>query len=498
MNKMKKLLGVLIFIGASALFASESSTDSPEVLEGSKTFFADNCFSIPSSDYVDKYSVRLEKSVPSIVLLDEDVSYRYIVVAKDKLKKVVVKDEIPAGATYVSSTPTAEIDEGVVTWTLYNLKKAETVPLELVVNAAEISDFSSSATVDAYLEASTTVSVGVPKLALETSTIIESVLLNSDVIWKIIVTNTGNYCAENVVITNSLPKELVHSSGNNNPVLEIGSLAPGESREISIDTMAVEVGEFCNAVVVTASNTEPVQDEACITVLESGLEINVKGPKKQFVGKEATYMIDIVNTGDVPFREVTVTDRAPEEAELTNAEGAVIDGNTAVWTTSLAAGEKKSFEASLLIKTDGSFCNEVSATTTDFVLDVTDSACTQWRGYPALLIEVLDTQDPLVIGEETTYVIQIANQGTADDTNVKLEVQMPKGLSLISVAGDTKGKINKNSIKFAPYPVLKAKEIIQYRVVAKAVQSGDLRFKAKMSSDLLKSPVPEEESTQAY
>ena len=58
--------------------------------------------------------------------------------------------------------------------------------------------------------------------------------------------------------------------------------------------------------------------------------------------------------------------------------------------------------------------------------------------------------------------------------------------------------MTQNSIKFESYSVLRAKEIIQYRILTKAVKTGDLRFKAQLSSDLLKSPVPEEESTQVY
>ncbi len=111
---------------------------------------------------------------------------------------------------------------------------------------------------------------------------------------------------------------------------------------------------------------------------------------------------------------------------------------------------------------------------------------------------MIDTEDPLLVGEQTTYVIQITNQGTAQDTNVGLEVQLPSQLKVISAAGDTQGTISGNNVSFAPYPVLKAKQIIEFRVVAEAVAEGDARFKAQMKSDLLKSPVPEEEATQVY
>ena len=114
------------------------------------------------------------------------------------------------------------------------------------------------------------------------------------------------------------------------------------------------------------------------------------------------------------------------------------------------------------------------------------------------MMEVIDTEDPLLVGEETTYIVQIVNQGTAADTNVTVDVQLPDSLSVVSADGDTQSTISGNSIKFAAYPVLNEKEKIQFRVVAKAVDVGDSRFKVQVSSDLLKTPLPGEESTQVY
>lgn len=218
----------------------------------------------------------------------------------------------------------------------------------------------------------------------------------------------------------------------------------------------------------------------------------------QFVGKKASYTITATNTGDVPLTDVVVTDTVPSQNKLLAAPGAQINGNTATWTTSLGAGESKSFELTVIGLQEGTYCNQVSAASAGYGLSGSDEACTEWRGYPALLIEVIDTEDPLLLGEQTTYVIQITNQGTAQDTNVALKVALPGQLKVVSAAGDTQGTISGNNVNFAAYPVLKAKEIIEFRVIAEAVTEGDARFKAQMTSDLLRTPVPEEEATQVY
>lgn len=69
---------------------------------------------------------------------------------------------------------------------------------------------------------------------------------------------------------------------------------------------------------------------------------------------------------------------------------------------------------------------------------------------------------------------------------------------MVFAAGDSKGTISGKNVSFAPYSVLNAEEIIQYRVVAKAVAEGDSRVKAEINSDLLKAPVTEVKSTQVY
>jgi uncharacterized repeat protein (TIGR01451 family) len=450
------------------------------------------------TDYVDKYHARLDKSAPSQVAIDTPYDYNYTVTAKDKVKKVVVEDQIPEGATYVSSSPEAEVKGNSVVWTLYNLEKGDTVDLTLTVKPTGVADLRSCATIMVYPEACTTTTVGVPELAIVKTTPNDQVLLGSGVPWDITVTNTGNFCAYDVVVTDTLPAGVSHDSGSQVLTTEIGTLAPGESRDITVNTTASATGEHCNVARVDSSNAGSAEDDACIVVVEAGLDVMKDGTPMQFVNKQASYTITATNTGEVPLTDVVVSDTVPAQNQLLSAPGAAISGNTATWTTSLAAGESKSFELTVLGLEGGTYCNQVTASSSKYGLSDSAEACTEWRGYPALLIEVIDTEDPLLVGEETTYVIQITNQGTAPDTNVKLDVSLPQNLEVVSAAGDTQGAISGRSVSFAPYGTLQAKEIIEFRVVARAVAEGDARFNAEMKSDLLKTPVPEEESTQVY
>lgn len=65
-------------------------------------------------------------------------------------------------------------------------------------------------------------------------------------------------------------------------------------------------------------------------------------------------------------------------------------------------------------------------------------------------------------------------------------------------SGATRGTVSGQTVTFAPCAVLPAREVITYTVKARAVRTGDARFKVQMTSALLTTPVTEEESTQVY
>lgn len=449
-------------------------------------------------DYINKYPVRLEKSAPTSVAMNAPYNYDYRVIAKEKLDRVVVEEQIPPGTVYVSSDPEAEVSGDKVKWTLYNLEKGQEVPLRLTVKPTRVGELSSCATITAYQQACTTTSVGVPELTITKTTPEEQVLVGSSVPWNIKVTNTGNYVAQDVVVKDIIPAGLSHESGQRSITSQVGTLDPGQSREINVLTTASQAGRHCNEASVSASNANSANDDACIQVVQAGLEVIKKGTDRQFVGKKASYKIKATNTGDIPLSDVVVTDTVPPQNRLLSAPGASISGNTATWTVDLPAGQSKDFKVNVLGLEGGTYCNQVVARSAQYSLSDNSEACTNWTGYPALLIEVIDTNDPLLIGDKTTYVIKITNQGTAPDTNVGLNVAIPAELKLVSASGSTNGVITGNAIRFEAYPLLEAKEVIEYRVVTQAVTTGDSRFRVKMNSDLLKTPVPEEESTQVY
>jgi uncharacterized repeat protein (TIGR01451 family) len=120
------------------------------------------------------------------------------------------------------------------------------------------------------------------------------------------------------------------------------------------------------------------------------------------------------------------------------------------------------------------------------------------KGIPAILLEVIDVEDPIEVGSTITYIITVTNQGSAVGTNIKLACTLPAQQSYASSDGPTQASIDGPSVAFAALPSLAPKAKATFRVVATGTAPGDVRFKVSMTSDQAQTPVEETESTNVY
>ena len=126
------------------------------------------------------------------------------------------------------------------------------------------------------------------------------------------------------------------------------------------------------------------------------------------------------------------------------------------------------------------------------------SCSTEIRGVPGILIEVVDVEDPVQVGENVTYIITATNQGSIPGTNLKLTCMLPPAQEFVSASGMTRGEAQKRTIHFEPLPMLGPKERASWQVVVKAVQQADARFRTEVLSDQFERPIIEMESTHQY
>jgi len=132
------------------------------------------------------------------------------------------------------------------------------------------------------------------------------------------------------------------------------------------------------------------------------------------------------------------------------------------------------------------------------VENATASVATQLEGIPALLMEVVDVIDPVTVGDETTYVITVTNQGSAQDQNVQIVCEAEDSMSFVSGAGTTAVTSEGGTITMAAVPGLDPGQVATWRITVRAESEADARFTVTLTSEQLQRPVRETESTNLY
>lgn len=433
--------------------------------------------------------IRMSKVMPAEAGLGSEFTAELRVTAQACAANVVVRDHIPAGLSYVRSEPSATVEGNQLVWQLGNMDAGETKTIKVTFRADKEGTLVNCASVSADPRTCASVFVGKPVLAIE-KTGPKTALINSDVTYNIVVKNTGSAVARNVVVTDPVPEGYTGQAAT----INVGDLAPGQSKNLSVTFKATKRGEVCNVATANSSNAGKVSDDACTVILVPGLKIEKSGTKEQILGRNADYNIVVSNTGDTTLNNVTVTDTAPAPTSIVEAPGATVSGNRATWTIAeLKPGEKRSLSIKLTSRTAGTHCNTVSVAAAG--LSDSAEACTLWRGIAAVLLEVVDDPDPLAVGETTTYTIRVTNQGFADIHNVKLDATFAEQVVPVS---SPQGRVSAQTVSFPAVSSIAPKQSVTYTIQVKAVKPGDSRNKVRLMCAELTSPVDEEESTTVY
>ena len=452
--------------------------------------------------------VRLINIGPDYATKGQEFQSKICVQALISVGDVRITARVPEGLEFVSSDPPArefgrpgvrqrERDgQQRLMWLLGDMDKCETKAIDITWKMLQTGMVTQCVTVVAYPRACFAVMGIHPNLTV-TKTGPETAMLGEMCTYTITVKNIGSGTAEDVTLTDHIPDGLQHASGS--PILEasFGDMAPGDERTCTVELKAVKRGNHCNKAVVESSNAAKQKAEACTLVQVCDLAITKTGPEERFIGKEAEYTITVENTGDVTWESLQLVDNAPAATTIVKADGAQMSGTSAEWTlTDLEPGEKEARTITLTSTVPGTHqnCATVSSPAG------TREACadTLWKGIPAILIEVVDTDDPLQKDEETTYVIRVTNQGTALDRNITIRAEFPKEVVPMSTSGDMEGNVEGHKVGFKKYAVLNPKEMIEVRIKAQGKEPGDGRIKVYLQSDMLATPVVEEESTHVY
>jgi uncharacterized repeat protein (TIGR01451 family) len=145
----------------------------------------------------------------------------------------------------------------------------------------------------------------------------------------------------------------------------------------------------------------------------------------------------------------------------------------------------------------GTVCVRASATA-EHGASKQAEACTNLTGLPAVDLYVEDKNDPVEVGENTTYLIVVRNAGSSPATNVRIEAIIPPQMELAGAIGPSTHRTRGERVFFDPITIPVGAER-RYVVDVKARRPGDVRFRVALTADQLPGgAVLQEESTTIY
>lgn len=229
------------------------------------------------------------------------------------------------------------------------------------------------------------------------------------------------------------------------------------------------------------------------------LLIECSAPVEVITGRPLQICLTARNIGDGPEPSAIIALPVPQGATVTGVSdnGSNANGHVTWNIGELAPAGSKQVCATLSVRQPGS--PALSGVARGARSNPVQTVCqTTILGVPAILLEVVDVEDPIQVGDEVIYEVRVLNQGTAVGTNVRVICKPAASQQFISGTGSSAVVLEENMVKMEVIPTLAPKAEAKWRVVVKAMQSDDLRFKVELTSDQFQTTITEDESTQQY
>ncbi len=449
-------------------------------------------------------ALTVEKLSPREIQVNQPADFEIVVrnVGRANAEDVQVHDQIPAGTEFLGAAPkeTSVTPDRRIHWNLGSLKSGQEKRIKFQLKPIQPGEIGSVAHVTFATQASMRTLVTKPVLEITHQTK-PTVLIGSDVILDVVVTNKGDGAANNVLIQEDVPKQLEYQGGYRELEYEIGTLLPGQSKRVKLGLKAAEIGRTKNLMFASAAGGLRAQHEIELEVVAPRLTTAADGPTRRYLQREVAHQFKVGNQGTSPATNVDLIAKLPAGLRFVSAnnQGEYKPASHAVvWSIAeLGMNVNAAVELVTMPVDVGSQNIKFEA-----VADLNQKSAIEQELNVEHLIDVFfdidDVVDPIEIGADTSYQIRIVNQGTQAATNVQLQIEFPNGLVPTAVEGNLQNQIQGQRIQFAPISSMKPGDQLQLLVRAKGQTAGDHRVIVVMQADGRQTPVSKEESTRVY
>ena len=447
-------------------------------------------------------SLTIEKFAPAEIQIGKPAIFELKVrnVGQASAEGVRVHDVVPQGTTLVETTPAAAQQQGgEIVWQLGTLAPGEekTVSMQLTPNTE--GEIGSVATVTFTAQASARTRCTRPQLVVESSGP-RQVLIGQTAVITVRLSNPGTGAATQVVLEEDVPEGLTHPAGRALE-FEAGTLMPGETRELALTMTADKPGTIENIIRARADANLNVESRHALEVIAPDLAVQIDGPTKRYLERQASHDIMVANPGTAPAKDIEMVARLPKGLQFVSAnnQGQYDPRTHAVYWSleQLPPRDRGSVTLTTLPIEAGDQKIRVESRA-DMGLAAAEEQVVAVEGLAALFFEVADAADPIEVGGETLYEVRVINQGSKTSTNIRLGAVLPPALKPTEASGPTSGVVNGQQVVFEPLARLAPKADALYRIKVQGVAAGNQRVSVQLVSDEIKTGVTKEESTRVY
>ncbi len=492
-------------LGGSALgSAATSSSLAPQSLSGMNTVAGEGV-GIPGDRHLEGLqapAITIEKIAPPEVQIGKQATIELRVrnVGQTPAANVVVTDHVPRGATLVDAKPEyTRSGDGGLAWNLGTMQPGTEVAIQMQIMPQSEGEIGSVAQV-AFAAQATSRSVCTRPLVSIEHTAPPKVMIGQPLTVAITVSNPGTGAATGLVIEEDVPEGLVHAAGSELEY-EIGTLRPGETKRLELSLKADKAGIIENTILVRGEGNLSASHRLQIEVVAPQLQVDVNGPKKRFLQRQATYTVQVANPGTAAARDVELVAFLPRGMKFveTDSQGQYDPQQHAVfWSLEELPAAKTGAVTFVTVPVEAGEQRLRVEGKADLGLAVANEQTVQVDAAAELRHTITDLSDPIEVGSATAYEIRVTNTGTKTATNVRVAAVVPAEMKLISGEGPTQGAPEGQQIVFQPLPRLNPQEEAVFKVHAQGLRPGDHIIRVQLASDEWPTPVSREESTRVY
>lgn len=446
--------------------------------------------------------VSVTKQAPEKAALGEAFIYEILInnTGSTDAQSVIVEDDVPESCRLTGTIPRAElINNSVLRWKIGTLPAGESRKILIRVIPERPGRIGSLArvTFSSEIKAETVISSPEIEVDLKVDPLVK---LGDSALMVFKVTNKGQGLADGILIHSVIPEGLKHPAGSDLEY-EIGSLGPGESREVKLALQTAKAGRFENIATITAIGGLSKRVTAPVEVISTQVKLRRTGPTRRFIGQKTTFTNEVINESSIPLQQVIVKEVVPNGLEfLSAAQGGSFDPltRTITWRlASLAAGTTQPLEVVLKPTQVGTVPINVSVTDqTGASANISNTL--KMEGFASLAVRTNDTIPPVSTGERVSMRFRVVNRGTGDAEGVILKAKFPASLQFASAQGPTQFQQQGSEIVFAPLTNVKAGAEKTFDLVFTTSQPGDARVVVEISSSQMTQPLTHSEGVMIY